>query len=47
MAGYVARVWLWSMSTDFWLNILRERDHFKELSVDGRVILKFIFVLRT
>ena len=27
----------------FWWGNLRERDHFEELGVDGRIKLKFIF----
>jgi hypothetical protein len=29
--------------TEFWWRNLRERDHLGELSVDGRIILKWIF----
>jgi hypothetical protein len=29
--------------TDFWWGILRERDDLKDLSIHGRVILKWIF----
>jgi len=29
--------------TGFWWGDLRERDHLEDLSVDGRVILKWIF----
>jgi hypothetical protein len=29
--------------TGFWWGDLRERDHLNDLSVDGRIILKWIF----
>jgi len=29
--------------TGFWWGTLRERDHFEDIGVDGRVILKCIF----
>ena len=31
------------MHTGFWWGDQRERDHFEDLSVDGRIILKWIF----
>ena len=31
------------MYSGFWLGILRERDHFEDPSVDGRIILRWIF----
>jgi len=30
------------MHTDFWLGNLKERDHLEHLSIDGRIILKWI-----
>jgi hypothetical protein len=29
--------------TEFWWGNLRERDHFEDSGVDGRIILKWIF----
>ena len=29
--------------TEFWLENLRERDHLEDTSVDGRIILRWIF----
>jgi hypothetical protein len=29
--------------TGFWLGDLRERDHFEDLGLDRRIILKWIF----
>ena len=29
--------------TEFWLGILRERDHLEDLGIHGRIILKCIF----
>jgi len=31
------------MLTEFWWGSLREGDHLEDLSVDGRIILKWIF----
>jgi hypothetical protein len=28
--------------TGFWWGELKDRDHFKDLSIDGRIILKYI-----
>jgi hypothetical protein len=32
--------------TGFWLGNVRERDHFEDLGVDGRIIFKCIFMKR-
>jgi hypothetical protein len=32
-----------TVNTAFWWGNLRERDHMEELSVDGRIILKWSF----
>jgi len=38
------RVWGWGeVCTGFWLANLRERDHWGDPDVDGRIILKWIF----
>jgi hypothetical protein len=37
-SGHVAQ----EMPTGFWWGSLRERVHFKDLHVDGRIIFKFI-----
>ena len=29
--------------TEFWWGNLRERDHFEDQGIDGRIILKWIF----
>ena len=42
-AGHVARIGRRDLYTGFWLGNLRERDHWEDLGVDGRIILKFIF----
>jgi hypothetical protein len=39
----VAWMGRWEMSTKFWLEILKGRDHSYDLDVDGRIILKWIF----
>jgi hypothetical protein len=31
------------LHTGFWWGDLRERDHWEDLSVDGRIILKWLF----
>jgi hypothetical protein len=42
-AGLVARVETGEVHTEFSWGNLRERDHLKELGLDGRIILKWIF----
>ena len=41
-AGHVARMGKEEMYTEFWWGNLRERDHLKDLGVDGRILLKYI-----
>jgi len=41
-AGHVARMGKREGRTGFWCGDLMERDHFEELEVNGRVILKWI-----
>jgi hypothetical protein len=43
MGGALARVGERKVRTGFWWGNSRERDHFEDLCVDGRVILKQIF----
>ena len=42
-AGHVARMGEVEVNTGFWCGNLRERDYLKDLGVDGRTLLKFIF----
>jgi len=42
-AGYVARMGEGGAYTGFWCGNLRERDHLGDPSVDGRIILRWIF----
>jgi hypothetical protein len=42
-AGLVARMGVREAYTGFWWGNLRERDHFGDPDVDGRIILKWIF----
>ena len=42
-AGYVACMGRRKASTGFRWGNLRERDHFGDLGVDGRIILRWIF----
>jgi len=41
--GHVACMGRGEVYTGFWWGNLRERDHFEDPHVDGRVILRFIF----
>ena len=42
-AGHVARIGRRELHTGFWWGNLRERDHWEDLGIDGRIILTFIF----
>ena len=42
-AGHVASMGTGEVHTGFWLGNLREREHFEDLGVDGRIKLKCIF----
>jgi hypothetical protein len=42
-AGHVARMWRREACVGFWWGNLRERDHWGDPSVDGRIILGRIF----
>jgi len=42
-AGHVARIGRRELHTGFWWGNLRERDHWEDVGVDGRIILKFLF----
>jgi hypothetical protein len=42
-AGHVALMWRGEMCTGFWWESVRERDHWGERGVDGRLILRRIF----
>jgi hypothetical protein len=42
-AVHVARMRKGEVHIGFWWGNLRERDHLKDLGIDGRVILKWIF----
>jgi hypothetical protein len=42
--NYTGTLALWRFEyTEFWLGNLRERDHLEDPSVDGRIILRWIF----
>jgi hypothetical protein len=41
--GYVARMGIGEVCTGFWWEYLRERDHWGDPDVDGRIILRRIF----
>jgi hypothetical protein len=42
-AGHVARMGRGEACTVFWWGNLKERDHFGDPGVDGRIILRWIF----
>ena len=42
-AGHVARMGRGEVCTGFWWGNLRERDHWGDPDVDGRIILRWIF----
>jgi hypothetical protein len=42
-AGHVARLGMGEACTGFWWENLRERDHWGESGVDGRIIIRWIF----
>jgi hypothetical protein len=42
-AGHVARMGRGEVHTGFWWEDLREKDHLEVPSVDGRIILKWIY----
>jgi len=43
-AGYVACVWRREAFTGLWRGNVRERDHLEDQGVDGRIILRQIFM---
>jgi hypothetical protein len=43
-AGHVARMGRGKAYTEFWWVNLREKDHLGDPGVDGRIILKWIFM---
>jgi len=42
-AGIVVRMGREEVQTGFWLGNLRERDHLEDRSLNGRIILRWIF----
>jgi len=42
-AGHVARVGREEVYAGFWWETLMERDHLKDLGVDGKIIFKWFF----
>jgi hypothetical protein len=42
-AGHVARMGRGEACTSFWWGNPRDRDHWGDLGVDGRIILRWIF----
>jgi len=43
LAGHVARMGTGEVHVRFWWGNLKERDHLKDLGVDGRITLKWMF----
>ena len=41
--GHLAHIGRGEVHTGFWCGNLKERDHLKDLDLDGRIILKWIF----
>jgi hypothetical protein len=41
--GHVARMGRGEVCTGFWWGNLREKDHWEDAGVDGRIILRWIF----
>jgi len=42
-AGHLARMGEGRVCTGFWLGNLRERDHWEDPDIEGRIILRWIF----
>ena len=42
-AGHVARMGRGKVCTGFWWGNLREKDHWEDPDLDGRIILRWIF----
>jgi hypothetical protein len=43
-AGHVARTWREEVYTESWWGNLRERDHLGDPGMDGRIIIRWIFM---
>jgi hypothetical protein len=41
-AGHIMHMVEVSMHTKFWLETVKRRDHFEDLGIGGRIILKWI-----